>query len=169
MKQSKPLRIEPAPFPSEPSRMLRKKWMLPALLAILAGGYVYRYTDWLVPPRIQIDVTTRPSGRVGPDAKVLPVIFMLDRECALASLRVVAVSNVPPAQLGKPVWEFRRESKGEDVRAFEYGEVFRGTKATTPPQPLTPGAVYRMELRSGRMRGERDFTARAPGEPVLEQ
>lgn len=150
------------PTVSRQQKMNRKHWFLIAALVLLGGGYVYRFTDWLVAPQIQIEVTTRPSGRGAPDAAVLPTLFMLDREYALQSLLVTAVSNVPPAAVGKAVWHLTTEAKPQPQRGFAFGEPLKGYKVVLPPGALTPGGTYRIELRAGRARGSREFKAIAP-------
>ncbi len=142
--------------------MNHKNWFLIAALVLLGGGYVYRFTDWLVPPQIQIEVTTRPSGRGAADAVVLPTLFMLDREYALQSLLVTAISNVPPATVGKAVWHLTTEAKPKPQRGFAFGEALKGYKVVIPPAALVPGGTYRIELRAGRARGVREFKAIAP-------
>jgi hypothetical protein len=147
---------------SPPDTMTRKNWILLGLLLLLAGGYVYRFTDWIRVPRIQVEVATRPSGRAPAGATVLPTLFLLDRECRLDLIRVIALSNVPPATVGKAVWHLVAEGKAEQQRGFEYGEALPGYKVARQPDALVPGALYRLELASGRARGARDFTAQAP-------
>jgi len=128
---------------------------------LLGGGYAYRFTDWFSAPKIQIDVLTRPSGRPGRVADSLPTLFMLDRDYPIRGIRVIAVSNVPPAMLGKPVWQVVAADKPEAVRGFEYGDAFPGTKTLVPPRKLEAEGVYRVEFESGRYKGEREFHVQA--------
>jgi hypothetical protein len=146
--------------------MTRNTWLLVAALIVLGAGYAYRFTDWFSPPKIQIDVVTRPSGRPGRDADSLPTLFMLDREYPIRGVRVVAVSNVPPTQLGKPVWQVSAADQPEAVRGFEYGDSFKGTKTVLAAQKLVPEGVYRVEFESGRYKGQREFHVQAPGAPA---
>ncbi len=148
--------------------MTRNSWLLIVTLFALGGGYAYRFTDWFLTPKIQIDVITRPSGRPGRDPESLPTLFMLDREYPIRALRVVAVSNVPPALVGKPIWQVIANGKPEAVRGFEYGDAFTGTKALQAPQKLVPDGVYRIELESGRYKGQREFRVQAPEAPPVE-
>lgn len=143
--------------------MSRNSWILVVTLVLLGAGYAYRFTDWFSPPKIQIDVLTRPSGRPGRDADSLPTLFMLDRDYPIRAIRVIAVSNVPPAALGKPVWQVVAGDKPDAVRGFEYGDTFPGTKTTMPPQKLENEGVYRVEFESGRYKGQREFHVQASG------
>ena len=149
--------------------MNRKTLLLIGALLALGVGYAYRFTDWVVAPKIQIDVLTRPTGRPGRDPELLPTLFMLDREYPIRALRVIAVSNVPPDVLGKPVWQLASSGKTEAVIGFEYGEALAGTKAIHEPERLTPDGVYRIEVESGRFKGQREFRVQAPTEPPAGQ
>lgn len=148
--------------------MTRKHWILIAALVILGGAYVRLFTDWLVPPKIQIEVTTRPTGRSVANGGALPTLFMLDREYSLEGLKVVAVSNVPPSLAGKPSWQLAATSKTRNQRGFAYGEELEGFKVVIPPVPLVPGGLYQIEIKSGRREGTRSFTAIAPAIPPTE-
>lgn len=142
--------------------MTRKNWILIAALILLVGGYVYRFTDLLVSPQIQIDVSTRPSGRGAADATVLPILFMLDREYVLQTLRVIAVSNVPAAQVGRSVWHLAAQGESEPQRGLLYGEPLKGLRVVQSPSDLVAGGLYRIELQAGRAKGSREFKALAP-------
>ncbi len=131
------------------------------VLVVVAAGYVYRFTDWIVPPRIQVDVTTRPVRGGVPEGAVLTPVFMLDREAPLTSIRVVAVSNVPPGVLGKVAWQVTRPPGREPVRGFLFDDSLPGAMVVSKAQPLVPGGVYRVDVAAGRLRGQRDFVARA--------
>lgn len=141
--------------------MMRKKHFLVTLLVVLAAGYVYRFTDWIVAPRIQVDVTTRPVRGTAAEGTVLTPVFMLDRDCPLTAVQVKALSNVPPALLGKVAWRVTRPPGREPVRGFLFDDALPGGKVETKAQPLVAGGVYRVEVEAGRLRGERDFVARA--------
>lgn len=147
--------------------MTRQHWILLAALMLLGGGYIYWFTDWMVPPQIQIEVSTRPSGRGGSSSEspVLPTLFMLDREYSFNSLEVTAVSNVPPTLVGKTAWHLAAQGVPEVQRGFAYGETLKGYKTVVAPLPLIPGAVYRVDLKAGRAKGTRTFTA-VPAAPA---
>jgi hypothetical protein len=141
--------------------MTRKHWILVAALMLLGGVYVYWFTDWVVPPQIQIEVSTRPSGRgsASSESPVLPTLFMLDREYAFSSLEVIAVSNVPATLVGKTAWHLAAQGEPERQRGFAYGETLKGYRTVVAPLPLIPGALYRVDLKAGRARGSRTFSA----------
>jgi hypothetical protein len=92
---------------------------------------------------------------------VLTPVFMLDRDCPLTAVQVTALSNVPPTLLGKVAWRVTRPPGREPVRGFLFDDALPGGKVESKAQPLVAGGVYRVEVEAGRMRGERDFVARA--------
>jgi hypothetical protein len=140
--------------------MMRKKQILVTLLVVLAAGYVYRFTDWIVPSRIQVEVTTRPVRGAAPEGGVLTPVFMLDRDCPVTAIEVIALSNVPPASMGKVAWRVSRPPGREPVRGFLFDDALPGAKTESKAQPLIAGGVYRIEVQAGRMRGQREFVAR---------
>ena len=144
--------------------MMRNKTLMVTLLVALAAGYICFFTDWIVPPRIQVDVTTRPVRGAAPEGGVLTPVFMLDRDAALTSIQVVAVSNVPPGAVGKVAWQVTRPPGGAPVRGFLFDDSLPGAKVVAKAQPLVPGGVYRVEVAAGRLRGQRNFVARAPSD-----
>jgi hypothetical protein len=142
--------------------MNRNTWILLGALLLAFGVYATRFTDWVSPTLIQIEVSTRPSGRAIANAPVLPTLFLLDREYAIQSLVVTAISNVPPSRLGKPVWHLSANGTPHPVRGFAYGEPIKGLKPLIEPSELIPGATYRVDLKAGRQRGSREFKPSAP-------
>jgi hypothetical protein len=142
--------------------MTRNSTFLIVALLLLGAGYAYFFTDWVTAPKIQIEVSTRPSGRPGQNPDDIPTLFMLDREYPIQAVRVIGVSNVPPAELGKPVWQVSQGPKPEPVRGLEYGQDIPGTKPIQKPGKLTPDGIYRIEIQSGRFKGEREFKAPSP-------
>lgn len=142
--------------------MMRKKTSLVTLLVGLAAGYAYWFTDWIVPSRIQVDVTTRPVRGAAASGEVLTPVFMLDRDCPVTSIQVTGVSNIPAPAIGKVAWKITRPPGLAPVRGFLFDDSLPGAKTEAKAQPLMPGGLYRVEVVAGRMRGQRDFVARAP-------
>src|SRR6266566_945953 len=73
--------------------MFSKQNILLFLAVVLAGIYVYYFTDWVNRPRIQIIAQTRPIQPRGPVALVYPVSFLLDGQYRLTSVKVVPLSG----------------------------------------------------------------------------
>lgn len=145
--------------------MMRKKTFLVTLLVALGAAYAYRFTDWIVPTQIQVDVTTRPGRRATTPGEVLTPVFMLDRDCPVTSIQVVAVSNVPPEVMGKVAWHVTRPPGSAPLRGFLFNDALPGSKLEAKAKPLVPGGLYRVEVKAGRMLGRRDFMARTSAEP----
>ncbi|MFM8358878.1 MAG: hypothetical protein ACKOET_10000, partial [Verrucomicrobiota bacterium] len=83
--------------------MNRQSWFLLAVLGVLGGGYAFWFTDWFATRQIQIEVSTRPSGRGRSETGALPTVFLLDQEYPLTHLAVrPAGSNAAPG--APPAW-----------------------------------------------------------------
>lgn len=142
--------------------MNRQTWFLLAVLGVLGGGYAYWFTDWFASPQIQIEVTTRPSGRGFSASGALPTLFLLDREYPLTRVTVVSAAGTNGTK-AKPAWELQAAKGSNPVRGFAYGEALAGMKVATPPAGLQPGSAYRIEVEAGRARGAQEFTVRGAG------
>ncbi|MFM7100847.1 MAG: hypothetical protein ACKO3N_06725 [Verrucomicrobiota bacterium] len=139
--------------------MNRQSWFLLAVLGVLGGGYAFWFTDWFATRQIQIEVSTRPSGRGRSETGALPTVFLLDQEYPLTHLAVrPAGSNAAPG--APPAWVLQAPRGSTPVRGFAYGQAPEGMKTLTPPAGLQPGTAYRIEVAAGRTRGTREFTAR---------
>ena len=84
--------------------MFSKQNVLILTAVVLAGLYVYYFTDWINLPRIQIIAQTRPIQPRGPVAQVYPVSFLLDGQYQLKSVKVVAVGAYETNKLTPPLW-----------------------------------------------------------------
>ena len=73
--------------------MLSKQAVLIVVAIVLAGLYVYFFTDWINRPRIQIIAQTRPVQPRGQAAKVYPISFLLDGQYKLTSVKVVLLNE----------------------------------------------------------------------------
>jgi hypothetical protein len=144
------------------NKMTKKTWTLLTLAIALGALYVARFTDLGRQERIQINVAIRPVRlNAGPD-DVLPVIFGLDREWPLTSVRVAPLSEATNAK-PKCVWQLATKKASEPVRGFAYGEKIGGMDfvAGVAPGKLEAGVTYRLEVEAGRAKGQADFTAQS--------
>jgi len=141
--------------------------MLLLLLVILGGCYAYFFTDWIGAPQIQINVATRPVPVSADPSVALPIVFGLDRDYELTSLKVTSVGALETNKAPLPVWQLTTGSNSAPTRGFGYGTGIQGmqlAKLLSEPKPLVPGQVYRLEVAAGRARGQVDFTPQAAGE-----
>jgi hypothetical protein len=141
-------------------RMFSKQSVLIALAVLLAGCYVYFFTDWIHRPRIQIIAQTRPIQPRGASAKVFPVSFLLDGQYRLSSVKVVRLSAFETNRYVPPLWHLVAVTNTPSIEGFLYGQRIPGMRPKTtnaPPQQLDPNTTYRLFVESGRARGQIDF------------
>lgn len=146
--------------------MTKQTWTLLILAIVLGALYVARFTDLGRRERIQINVAIRPVRLNGGAEDTLPVIFGLDREWPLTRVRVAPLSeatNAAPNAKPRCVWQLETKKTSEPVRGFAYGDKINGMEfvAGVAPSKLEPGVTYRLEVESGRARGQADFTAQS--------
>jgi hypothetical protein len=142
--------------------MTKQTWTLLVLVVVLGVLYVVRFTDLGSKPRIQINVTVRPfMPNAGPD-DVLPMVFGLDKDWPLTALKVTPVAELTNAK-PQAVWQLTAKNASEPTRGFLFGENLPGMQpvAGVPAGKLLPGVAYRLELQSGRSKGEADFIPQA--------
>jgi hypothetical protein len=140
--------------------MERKSWMLVVVMALLGIVYIFRFSDILRTPHIQINVTYRPFAPNAQPGDVLPMVFGLDADWRLTSLIVERLETGKPP---RPVWRLKSDKGSDPVRGFLYGQTIAGM--VTPPGPaperLEAGAEYRVELKAGRATGAIDFSPKS--------
>ena len=148
--------------------MFSKQNMLLALAIMLAGTYVYFFTDWINRPRIQIIAQTRPIQPRGPVALVYPVSFLLDGNYRLTSVKVVPLRGYQTNKFVPPLWHLIAFTNTPPTQGFLYGQRLPGMKpsiSNAPPQRLQPTTDYRLLVEAGRSRGQIDFRTSGPIEP----
>jgi hypothetical protein len=153
--------FHPGRLPTQ-NKMTKQTWTLLALAIVLGALYVARFTDLGRQERIQINVAIRPVRLNAGADDTLPVIFGLDRERPLTKVRVAPLSEATNAK-PKCVWQLETKKTSEPVRGFAYGDKIGGMEfvAGVTPAKLEPGVTYRLEIESGRAKGQADFTAQA--------
>lgn len=141
-------------------RMFSKQSVLIALAVLLAGCYVYFFTDWINRPRIQIIAQTRPIQPRGPSAKVFPVSFLLDGQYRLSSVKVVLLSAYQTNRYVPPLWHLVAATNTPTLEGFLYGQRLPGMRpklTNDRPHQLDPNTTYRLFVEAGRARGQIDF------------
>jgi hypothetical protein len=149
-------------------RMFSKQTLLIGLAILLAGIYIYFFTDWINRPRIQIIAQTRPIQPQGPTAKVYPVSFLLDGNYKLGSVKVVLLSAYETNRLTSPLWHLIAFTNVPSTEGFLYGQRIAGMRpwrTNAGPQQLEPNTVYRLFVEAGRARGQIDFQTSGLIEP----
>jgi len=154
--------------------MTRKIWLLVTFAVLLGGLSLYLNRDWFAKDNIQISHRSRPSRLVllrrkrgTDDSLVDPIVFFFDRKLKLTCLKVIPFTAMQTNKYPRPLWHLISESNSVPTRDFVYGAPIRGmhpaiTDAT--PDPLEPGAAYRLVVEAGNFKGQHDFVpiARTP-------
>jgi hypothetical protein len=149
--------------------MTTKQWTLIALAIVLGGFSLYLNRDWFAGDVIQIHSRSRPAGRGfyrrnrRPVASATePVFFALDRKLKLTSLKVIPISDIETNKYPHPIWDLVAASNSVPIMDFAYGMRVPGMRPRVPgatPDPLVPGATYRLLIEAGRLKAEHDFVA----------
>lgn len=91
---------------------------------------------------------------------VYPVVFALDGEYRLTSVRVIEDQPSVPGHAPLIVWQLNSTSNSAPTKALLYGKTPRGMKLKderNKPARLLPGTVYRLEVQAGRYQGKTTF------------
>ena len=147
--------------------MHKKNLWLALLLIVLATTYAIFFSGWFTKPAILIHYTARPSGFAMRQRRDMPpiVTFGFDISYRLSELKVVAVADLSTNASPQPLWHLITDSNSLPVESFRYGQMIRGMRPAVPgahPQPLEPNQLYRLLIRSGKMKGQRDFSLGPP-------
>ncbi len=139
-----------------------------AFLAV-AGFFIYQNMDSFRPANIQISYTIRPRGsffrrrppNAPADEDVNLVMFRLEQDHKLTSIKVVLAAEFETNKYAHPVWELTSDSNSIPIQAFSYGMRIRGmhpvVKGATA-DPLQPNVPYRLLVEAGPLKGQHDFT-----------
>jgi len=146
--------------------MNKKSYILTAIALVLAGVYVFCFTDWFRAKPIQIFDTKRPARLVGRNGTAADrVIFGLPDYYSLTEIKVVPLAALQTNRLAQPVWHLVSDEGSDDVREFFYGQKINGMDPAVEgshPEPLQPGVMYRLFVAAGKIRGQHDFHLGAP-------
>jgi hypothetical protein len=146
--------------------MTRKTWFLLSFALFLGSLYLYYFTDWLNPPRIQIIKSDRVLRQLRPGQAVYPVAFLLNGKYHLTTVRVYAADDLAVRKKNpQPLWDLKPAKKsGPPIKGFIYGRPIPGMQPATTnrwARPLEPGTKYHLLVQAGRAKGEMDFQATA--------
>jgi len=111
--------------------------------------------DWIKAGKVRLTVTAASGGKRDKD------------KLKLTCLKVIPFTAMQTNKYPRPIWHLISESNSVPTRDFVYGAPIRGmhpaiTDAT--PDPLEPGAAYRLVVEAGNFKGQHDFVpiARTP-------
>src|SRR5262245_49953160 len=145
--------------------MTRKSVFILIFIALLAGLSLYLNRSRFKSDPLQIgDRTLQPRGQMrrGPRFPTNAVVFLLNRETKLTSVRVVFASEIATNKYATAIWELTSDSNSVPVKDFIYGGNIRGMKPLVPnavPDALQPGVKYRLLIEAkGSEKAEHEFT-----------
>ena len=135
----------------------------------VAAVYYYLYRDSFRKPHIQISHTFRPSAYAlmhqnpanPSDDPPEYVIFGMEHEYRLTSIKVVSIPELQTNKYAHPVWEMISDSNSVPTRTFTYGRRIRGMHPTVKgakADPLESNVPYRLFVEAGKITGQHDFT-----------
>lgn len=113
--------------------------------------------------RVRDAKAARAEAKAGTFEGLYPVVFALDGEYRITSLRVVEDQPTAPGRAPLIVWQLDSTSNSVPTKALVYGRTPRGMKLKderSKPERLKPGVTYRLELRAGRYQGKVLFQAK---------
>ena len=141
--------------------------VLTVTILAVAGFYFYLYRDSFRKAHIQIAHTIRPRGwsrrrtAVADTDLANVIIFRLEHEYKLTSIKVIPVPDLETNKYAHPIWELASDSNSIPTQAFTYGMRIRGmhtpVKGAQAPS-LEPNVAYRLFVAAGSLKGEHDFT-----------
>ena len=147
--------------------MTRKIWLLIAFAFLLAGLSLYLNRDWFAKDNIQISHRSRPARAVllrrkrpADDSLVNPIVFGFDRKLKLTSLKVIPLPDIQTNKYPHPIWHLVSESNSVPTKDFAYGARISGMHPAVQgaaPDPLEPGATYRLMIEAGPVKCSHDF------------
>lgn len=150
--------------------MTKKNLFLILFTLALAGVYIVYFSDWFRPAGVQIEYTIRPPRQRPGDARLqavlkasAPITFIFHPALKLTRVQVFAVAELETNRYALPVWHVVSDSNSPPTKYLTYGMPFRGLRPANKgqfPQPLVPGANYRLFVEAGDLKGQRDFEAK---------
>src|SRR3954466_1341534 len=145
--------------------MSRNGIVLTAIAVLLAGVYVFYFTELFNKQTIQIIPQVRPNRtsaipRGDESTPVYPVSFALDGKYQLTSVKVVSADDLKTNKYPEALWHLISDSNSLPTKSFLYGQKIPGMKPSIPrgrPQPLQPNTPYMLVIEAGKMLGKTNF------------
>ena len=94
---------------------------------------------------------------------IYPVVFALDGEYRLTSVRVIEDTPSVSGSGALIVWQLTTSSNSVPTKALQYGKTPRGMHLKddrNKAAKLKPGVTYRLEVQAGRYKGQTKFQAK---------
>jgi hypothetical protein len=140
--------------------MTKKNVCLVLILVILAGAYVFCFTDWFKTKTIRIYSSVPPIQTLDPRRRHAPIIFGLIGHFRLTEIKVVPLADFEKNPRTSPLWHLISSSNSIPVDKFGYGQHIHGMKPAVvgdEPQDLESNVTYRIFVTDGHIQGVHDF------------
>jgi len=142
--------------------MLKQKWVLIAIALLLAGFYVYHFSNWFKPKIIPVSYTERTFASRIPSRPGPPTILFGfgGQRYQLTEVEVVQLAAWQTNHAVLPAWHLIATSKSAPMEFFRYGQNLPDMKPAIPgahPESLASNVTYRLLLRAGHFKGQCDF------------
>ena len=142
--------------------MGKKPWLPIALIVVVGGLFIYLNRDWFQRRPIQISHRLyRFAGRFGGADSPTPVMFELDRQVKLTSIKVVGVADAKTNKYPQALWHMITRSNSVPTKGFVYGMNVPGMHSAVDgavAEPLDPSQTYRLLMEAGSLKAQHDFT-----------
>jgi hypothetical protein len=136
------------------------KWIVVFVALIAVSIWINR--GCFATKQMIINPSFRPSRRA--DATVWPVVFTLNDDFRLTSVKVIAFEGDKFNAKADAVWQLVTDSNSVPTRFFRYGQTVQGMKPAVKdarPKPLEPGVLYRLLVEAGSVTATTDFRSQA--------
>ena len=152
----------------------KKEIVLVALVVLMAGLYVFYFTDWFRPKFIRIEYTVRSlreawggGGRRVDLASKQPnnVTFSLHKDYRLTSVEVVSAAEAQTNKYPHALWSLISKDGSAPVNSIAYGMPIEGMEpsavSSADAEPLEPGVEYRLLVKARSLTGTNTFSVPA--------
>ncbi len=134
-----------------------RTWIYIGVFVLLGAVYAVFFTDWFVPNPIRIGSRILPGRKGGNDR----IVFYLDREYKLTSIKVLTETNAVSDPKAATVWQLTAATNSAAVTDFAFGEKVKGMRlpiGADDPPPLKTGVRYKLVVAAGKKLGSYDFS-----------
>ncbi len=139
--------------------MTKNNKVLISVLVVLAGIYVFFFTNWFTTKTVRIASFVPPFH--APDERHRAVIlFRLFGTYQLTEIKVVPLEDFEQDPHATPLWHLISDSNSIPVEKFAYGQHIHGMREAirgAEPDDLQTNVMYRLIIVAGHIRGVHDF------------
>ena len=140
--------------------MTKKNIFIIIFVLALGGLSLYINRDRFGGQPIQLSHRLLRSRPGAGTAAAEPIIFLLDREVELTSLKVISLTALETNKNAIPIWHLVSDSTSFHLKEFYYGRRIEGMEPAlkgSQPSPLQPGISYRVLIEAGHKKAQDDF------------